>query len=99
MKPTSWPLVVFGFLGSVFLFLFSPTGCRGLVIPRGLGTLSMPRFPGDVGGFLLLTLDVRLGLKEEGIERGWCLNAHNFGKVTAGTEPALEEIFFHVASR
>ena len=74
-------------------------GCRGLLISRGLGTLFVPRFPSTVGIFLLLVLDVCLGLEEEGVKRGRCLNAHNFGKVAVGTEPMLEEIFFQGIGR
>ena len=70
METTNWPLVVLGVPGPVFPFIFSPKGCRGLVIPRGLGTLFVPRFLSVVGGFLLLVLDVSLGLEEEGVECG-----------------------------
>ena len=56
----------------------------------------MPRFPGSIGRFLLLVMYVCLGLKEEGVERGRYLNAYSFGKVIAGMELALEEIFLHV---
>ena len=96
---TDWPLVVLGIAGLVFPFLFSTTGCRGLIILQGFDTLSVPLFYGMFGRFLLLVLDVRLGLEKEGVEQGRCLNAHNFSKVTAGTNPALEEIFLHVVGR
>ena len=99
METTRWPLVVLGVPRLIFPFLFSPKRCRGLVIPRGLGTLSAPRFPSTVGSFLLLVLDVRLGLEEEAVEHGRCLNSHSFGKVTAGTEPVLKEMFLHVIGR
>ena len=71
MEMTSWPLVFLGVLGPVFPFLFSLMGYRGLVVPRGLDTLSVPQFPSVVGGFLLLVLDVCVGLEEEGVERDW----------------------------
>ena len=98
METTSWPLVVFGIPGLVFPFLFSLTGYRGIVILQGLGTLFVPGFPCAFGYLFLLILDVRLGLEEEGVERGRCLNAYSFCKVTTGTKPALEEIFLHVIS-
>ena len=99
MEMTGWPLVVFEIVGLVLLFLLSPTGCQGFVILRGLRTLFVPRFPGIVSCFLLFILYVHLGFEEEGVERGRRLNAYSFGKVTAGTEPALEKILLHVIGR
>ena len=99
MEMTDWPLVVFGIVGLVLPFLLSPMGCRGFIVRRGLGTLYVPRFLGVVGRILLLVLYVHLGLEEEGFECGQRLNAYIFGKVVAGTEHALEDIFFHVVHR
>ena len=56
----------------------------------------MPGFPSSVGLLLLLVMYVCLGLQEKGIECGRCFYAHSLGKVAAGTEPTLEQVFLHV---
>lgn len=59
----------------------------------------VPGVLGSFGRILFLVLNVRLGIKEEGIQGGRSLDANSFGKIVAIMHTALEEILFHVVGR
>ena len=54
---------------------------------------------GGVGSLLLLVLNVRLRLEEEGVQGGRSLNSDCLGEVAAWAQSALEQILLHIVRR